>query len=639
MSFSVDLWNGLNIIKNEFVSTLNKIYNISDVLLSYANYQKAHSKNLEILYKDNKDLFKEEYLLDKSISIIINNFKLESEYYREHYKLIKHNIISSLKEIAEKEKSLFNNIFNEGIQIQESFLKVKNNLINKQKIYNNSLNDFYLFISGYEEKEIITILNSNTSNNIVENDKSFRCATMNQEINKNNLINDETKVNKQVILKKEKLIEKIIESKNEYSSCLDESNNFLTTYNIKIDKILESLEEKYYSLICNIHSNLISTINDRINLVSKLNSLFKNLLENNLNQIDAKNELIEFITRNATKEFPIYKFEFFSNKYNNKKMLIDINKYLNEKIENENIITSQQRRGKSRKKTDIRKYRRRSIKKKNTGDKNENAALLLENDSIIDIKNYKIKSNTSLIEDFIDELINNKFEEEIINIDTTYYNESSNNKMIDISNIKSLLDKRNNDSTTYIENLIKILNGHRAKGNFLLSIKSYNILIDLFNFIFDNFPHSDFILKNLIILAQTFFTYDNNQLNLSSEKKKIFIQNGLKNKTLFNKSEVWHRVINFTLSNNIIIKDISQQVDKNENNNKLKTLIYNTLVAYLCDIKYFTDDENVFNEVKHFYCRIYELDEVAINNEVNGIINFEPIKQRKKGVSFSINFL
>ena len=76
MSFRVDLWNGLNSIKAQFTSTFNKMSNLCDILLYYANYQKSYSKNLESLYKDNKDAIKDDYLLDKSILELINNFKL-----------------------------------------------------------------------------------------------------------------------------------------------------------------------------------------------------------------------------------------------------------------------------------------------------------------------------------------------------------------------------------------------------------------------------------------------------------------------------------------------------------------------------------------------------------------------------------
>ena len=642
MSFRVDLWNGLNVIKTQFTSTFDKMSNLCDILLYYANYQKSYSKNLESLYKDNKDLIKDDYLLDKGILELINNFKLESEYHKVHYKYIKKKIIVSIKEIIEKEKISFNSIFNEGIQIQENFSKIKNNLINKQKAYNISLKDFYNFISNLDENEMKYILeNENLSNDNLssnrDNDINRITAMSQSEIKINNIISIDNKINKQQLSKKEKLIDKISEYKNEYTTALNESNEYLKSYRTTFENVLQSLEEKYKLLIDTLHSSLISTMDQRMQLINKLSLLYTNFLENNVKKILIKKEIIEFIIRNVTKEFPINKFEFISNKFEDKKLNLDINKYINDNIGNEASMYPEQRRGKSRKKTEVRNFRRRSIKKKNTGDKNENAAMLLENNSIFtDIKNYKIKSNIYLIDDFVDELITNRGEEEKINIDNIYYNDSS-SKMIDISNIKTLIDKKNNECIIYVENLIKSINNKRAKGNFLINKKSYDAFIDIFKFLLDNYPTSDFILKNIIILSQTFYIFEIvKDYETNSNKKKIFLQNGLKNYPIFNKDETWHRVINFTLSNNVFNKDISQSINKNEIYNKLKVLSYNTLISYLTDLKYFTDDENIFNEIKSFYVRIYELDEESINKEVKDIINYEPIKQRKKGVSFSL---
>ena len=76
-------------------------------------------------------------------------------------------------------------------------------------------------------------------------------------------------------------------------------------------------------------------------------------------------------------------------------------------------------------------------------------------------------------------------------------------------------------------------------------------------------------------------------------------------------------MINYTLSTHVCSKDISQTVDKNERNNKLNAIAFNTLVSYLCDIKYFTDDKNVFDKIKYFYVKVYNLNEDLVNKEIN----------------------
>ena len=635
MSFRVDLWNGLSIIKTQFNSMLNKMTNLSEILLSYANYEKTFSKNLESLYKLNKDSIKVNYLLDNSFLDIINNFKFESEYHQEHYKFIKNNIIVSIKEITENLKSSFNDIYNEGNQIQENYVKIKNNLIIKQKNYNNSLKEFNNFISNLDENEIkIIIDNEETDFNRVNNLKVLKkmqtiCIP---EKSANTFILDDNKNYKQLISKKEKLIDKINENKNEYISTLNEANIFLKDFNIKNENVLQSLEDKYKIILESYRSTFMTTMENSFQLLNKLNLLYTDFFENNLNKINIKNEIFEFIARNATKEFPLRKFEFISNKFDkNKNSYLDVNKYIKDNFGNEKNLNPGRKRGNSAKKMDAQKFRRKSIKKLTRGI-NENETLYL--DSNEEIINYKIKSNIFLIEDFISELITNNGEEEK-NILADEINNESQNNIIDINKIKSLIDKENKDNLIYLENLINFLNNERGKGNFLINKKSYNILIDIFKFILDKYSSYDFILKNIIILSQTFYTFeiDKNQLNFSSDKKKIFIQNGLKNNPIFNNEETWHRVINYTLSINAFNKDISQPIDKNEINNKLKILSHNTLISYLCDLQYFTDDKTIFNKIKSFYVKAYQLDEEEINKDLKNIINYDT--KRKKGVSFS----
>ena len=644
MSFRVDLWNGFDIIKNQFSSTINKISNLYNVLLSYVGCEKVYSKSLESLYKDNKDLFKDEdYLLDKNLIMLINNFKSESEFHKKHYKYVKHNILVSLKEITEKEKSLLNNLFNEGMQNQENFIKTKNNLITKQKNYNSALKNFYDFLSNFNEYELNILLENDIvhsySINISDKMDNIKIANTMKDlsyINLNTTFSEDIKMNKK-INKREKLIEKIRQSREEYTSLLNESNEFLESYKNKNENILQTLEGKYQSLISNIYSTLITTVDNRIDLINKINLLYSSYLEKNLKNITVKKEIMEFIIKNATKDFPLNKFEFISNKFenNNKLSSIHINNYLKEKLENEENFNRDSKRPKSQKKTEAKNFNGRPTKKKNTSGQNENASIVLENPLNNDIKNYKIKLNIYLIENFIEELIFDQKEEKTKDIELIPCSDSS-GKMKEISNIKSLLDKKNDYHIDYIENFFKALNLKRAKGHFVLDKKSYDILIDLFNFLLNNQPNVDFILKNIIILSQTFYSLETNKDELNLSKKKIFLQNGLKNLPIFNNPETWHRVINFNLSSNINSKDISLQLDKNEINKKLSVLAYNLLMSYLTDIKDFTNDQNVFEEVKNFYIRIYNLNAETLNKQINDIILYEPEPKKKKGVSFTV---
>ena len=639
MSFCVDLWNGLNTIKSHFTLTFNKISSISNILFFYTSYLKTYYKNLDGLYNQYKDLIKDDYSLDKSISMFIEDIKKESDIQREHYKFIKHNVLVSLKDMYDKEKSSSSNDFNEGQQNIDNFQKIKNNLINKQKNYNNSLKDFFSFMSTFNEKELNIILEKeNKFHSSISSDISninVDLATFNNTENKiNEIINDTEpnsnqnninnliNIDKQLITKKQKLFDKIYESKKEYISAIEEANNFLNIYKTKAEKIFNLLETNYISIIRGIHWTLSTFVNHKLILYDKLNSLYKNYSDNSISKVNDENEVYEFIIRNATKEFPINKIEFVPYKLENKSPLfLKINQFLNKRLELEKAKDST--RNKSRKKTEIYKHRRRAVKKKNTNEHNDDNNISVLEDNI---KSYKIKSNMYLIEDFIEEIItdkDDKNEMEGIGINENYFDDND-TIMKDLNQIKLLLlDDKNNDNLLYLDCLIKTIDKYRAKGNFLLIKKSYDILIEIFNFLLNHFSSYDHVLKNILILAQTFYYIDNENKNISSEnkKEKIFIQNGLKNHLILNKSETWHRVINYALSENILNKDNSIITDKNEINNKLNIISHNTIVAYLCDLKYFSEDEQLFNKVRDFYIRVYHLDLEKVNNEVNSIFN------------------
>ena len=45
------------------------------------------------------------------------------------------------------------------------------------------------------------------------------------------------------------------------------------------------------------------------------------------------------------------------------------------------------------------------------------------------------------------------------------------------------------------------------------------------------------------------------------------------------------------------------------------------VVAYLCDIKQYSNDDNLYNEVKDYYIKVYEMDEESVNQEVEKYMN------------------
>ena len=133
-----------------------------------------------------------------------------------------------------------------------------------------------------------------------------------------------------------------------------------------------------------------------------------------------------------------------------------------------------------------------------------------------EMNEFKLKTNTNLIEDFIDELDFNKDEDKKkdnnINIKDDNNLDKDENK-IDINQIKSLLTNLQQDKNIYLETIIKSLNYYRSKGYFLLSKLSYDYLIDIFKFLLEKYSTTDFLLKNILILAQTFYIFKEGDIN------------------------------------------------------------------------------------------------------------------------------
>ena len=598
MSFSIDLWNGFDKLKERFTLTFNELQLLNTIFNTFVNMEKDYSKNLDSLYKDNKNRIEGEFLLEKSFIKLLDNIKVQSDYHKKHIDFISKYLIGPIKEVIDNQKSLFQ-LFSKNAKNVEILEKSKNYLIAKEEKYHSACNDLTNFLVNYDSNFF---------------DPSFT-------------------ENKSVINKRQKLINKINDYKNEYISQLYESNIDLDQYNSKTYQIMDELESKHESLLDLLKWSLINYANNKIALYDKVNYLYKAILKNYFSNIDYNQEFMGFIKKNVTKEFPISKFEFIAYKLNNininlfkendrrqnpnecnrkinlmKKFFAD-NKLLvytipketnNNDNNNENnihVFSNTIKKIISMEKDTIKKPQSAVYKKP------RNISQELNYFSLNNITNRftsrdredLLKSNLAYIEFFIDKLMLKPNE----------------TKKYEIDKLKDLFLLNKKENCIYFDTFIRTLNEYRARGKYVVSDGTYEILVDVFNFMLDNFQEQDNLLKNILILSQTFYFLRDND-------KKSYIQRGIKNHKIFSSSKFWHRVINNTLSQNINNKDISQKVDKdkNETNKKLKIIALNTLIAYLCDLKCFTDDQKVFEEVKKFYCEIYDLDEKEVEKNV-----------------------
>ena len=254
------------------------------------------------------------------------------------------------------------------------------------------------------------------------------------------------------------------------------------------------------------------------------------------------------------------------------------------------------------------KYNNNEISDGNTGDKNWKE------------KEIKIIKNYEFVKNVLNELVtDNKiqiFESKYVIEGDIPKNKDEEKKLMDINDkikdLKSLLDQLNENHLVYIEALIKTLSYLRSKGCFEIKDLAYNVITDSFKLILEQNPNNDYILKNILILAQTFYKVEN--------MEKIYIQEGIRGNPVLNSPKTWHRCINFSLK--ISNKDLKVNADYID---KINKDAYATVITYLCDLKAFTDDEKVFNDVAYFYRKVYNLKEEDVKNTVE-----KSVKSRQK---------
>ena len=601
MSFSSDLWNGFDILKKNFLNTYNKLKHFYEIMFSFASLEKNHSKNLEILYEQNKDLFNSDEILLLPSKTFISSLKIESEYHKYFYNNIFDNILSPIKDIIDNKKNLITKAFCDSMKNTEKFNKIIQNIISKQDNYYNSCKELSLSLSEIEV------------------------------YSKNSEAKKKQNVTKVLLNKRDKALEKVNRNQNDYLTIVTESNIILKDYNIKTENLLIFLENEFKQINTCIKDCLIKYSKNK-------NQLYKDILEvtnHGLNtcyeKIDVDNDIKNFVMKNATKEFKYHKFEYNPFKLNN------INKNLlfndikdNTKIQEikydeiiqkvkkyfvDNKITGTDSSYIERTINSLKEHKLQfSIKYDSIlemNKKNENKNLICEfekkeNINANNINNNNIESNKNI--DKEKEINNNlKFIRNFINKLTIGEQELEN----DINKIKTILQKKN-EKFIYSEHFLKELDNFRSHGNYILKDKSYEYFLNIFIFILDNFSNNDFIIKNIINFSQTFF-----KIRQGNKNPKYYIFYSISNHPIFNKSDTWHKIINYNLTNYSVNKDLSIKMEKEQREKKLCDNVLKILVENLSIMKLFRVNDKIFNDVKNYYIQVYNIDNEMLKKEVN----------------------
>ena len=369
MSFSVDLWNGIDKIKTQFNSTQRKLKTFSKLLTSYIAIETNYYKGLENLYKEFKENSYPEYLLDqsfqKTIEIFENDYKNRKIYCINLGSLI----LEPINAYFELPKTQLNKYYSDNIENTEIFNRVLNILIQKQDLFHGTCKELSSYIT---QMEIDKINKTNkTSNN--------KC---------------------------QKFLEKVNFIKEDYLNCIKDTNKEREKYNAKTEEILINLERMYKSLVELLQKSLTTFTEYRL-------AFFKTLIKNEQLDFDdihkkviPEKEIFDFIKKNATKEFPKIKFEFctikfsvlnkhIKNKYNKipDKEFPKIYKAIKNYFDNNNVFKDDLIVKTKKKENDFFTRRFTFFSKKN-----------MQNDN--DAK-YNLKENKEFIEKYLSDLFTN----------------------------------------------------------------------------------------------------------------------------------------------------------------------------------------------------------------------------------------
>jgi len=680
MSFSVDLWNGFDIIKRQIFSVQKKMKVISKAISSYLAIDATYNKNLENLYKEFKEINNSEYMMDKSYIKILDIFEYENQNRKIISSYMNTLIMEPLNEYLRQPNILLNKCFSDNIYNEESFKRSLNLLKEKQTNYWKDCKELSVLLAQNEMDEM-----NNTTGKLTK----ARLSRINEKFLKLNA------------------------SKQEYIDRINESNKEREKYNKKTEEILNTLEQIYTTMLSKLKEALTNFASQRNEFLQKIYNKEKMEYETIHVKVDPKKELFQFVSNNATKEFPMIKFEFCPLKYSvlnqnikNKcskfpdtafpKIYKSVKNFFEEnKIFKEEALFRLNRRNtdfrsifsKKSLRTDmelnkndqkqnkefIDKYITRLFMNK-TQEKKENE-VKKDNDktdeNAVNNNNTKdnIEANKNNIRKDMKESIqpkekdnqkeNNKEDksfkvsseetkEKIIknepHNDKPEQNETQKDDKIIIDNntsqkseniikkesgeiLKPKLETEEEDDLKNViqnyfysehpnylnnaETLIKRLSYLRSKGHFLIGEKAYNEILSLFFIILNQEQKNYYILKNVLILSQTFYKIKDN--------KKVYLQQGMKGSKVFMNPETWHRVINYSMNLSCSSMDLTQtKEDMIKKINKEANVI---IMAYLCDIKQYTNDDEVFDEVKNYYVKVYNLDEEMINKEVENYMN------------------
>ena len=538
MSYSSDLWEGIEIIKTNLQNQNKELKHLFLLFEGIASLEQEYSEGLSYLYNLHNKAFVEG-ALGESITTFLSYIQKQSQLHKKTYEHINQKILQPLD----------SNISFNIRDIKEHLIKYEDN----ERAFNSLLKELLLKQEKFHEAA-----------------EEFSIATADTKISEISTTIKKSLKSKylQIQSKKEESAKK---AKAEYIAFLADVNKKREIYNNTTKVILNLLQT--------IHSNVISITQwcvakfceNSLNVIKETENE-ETKIKHNIDSVSPEKDIKDFVQKHATLKFPYYSFEFVPFKVKT------LNTYVTQDNELEDDDCKQIIK-------DVRKYVSTELK----------------------YTPPVIEKNLETIYNNIEKLTKLIWEQGKL--------EQDQRKQL----IQYLKDKDN------IHCFIKCLNKLRSGGKFLLTNISYNSLVDIFIAILNEkmYQHDYNVLKNVIILSQTFYKVGDNTIS-----PNVLIQIGIQTHSIWHNALTWIEIIKYSIGEqDKKTRDkvmFSKGSDPNDERlRRLETFASTTLVSYLCNMKLFGVSKEVLQETEDFLCNVYHLNKDEINESVKAVSESE----------------
>ena len=427
--------------------------------------------------------------------------------------------------------------------------------------------------------------------------------------------------NKALTSKRDKALEKLYRTQIDYLNVLTESNVILKDYNTKTENILNNLENGFIELGNCIKNCLINHSTKKIQLFGDILEILNQSKNSYIDKMDIKDEIQNILMKNASKEFKFEKFEYIPfniNNINKALLFSDIKVNQKNQINQDKVIEMVKNYFIDNKITDSDcEY----ITKTINSQKKYSIEFNLKYDSFVEEEIRRNNENKNLISLFFssneNQAMGNNINKQREIKENLKYIDSFINKLLiteeniekEMAKVKIFLDK--NEKKYYLNQILDNLNNFRKKGNYILNDKTYDCIINLLNLLLEKIDNNDKYLYEIIKFSQAFYKIKENEIN-----PKYFILYSLCNNSIFTKSETWHKIINYSLNNELRDKNLFKNLDKIEKDKKLNEYAFKVIIENLSILKVIKINDKTYNDAKNYYSNVYKIPEEILNEEI-----------------------